>query len=60
MFGYGSDLERVEMLYTSLLVQMAHGLAKAHGPAQHPKHAGLAAELAARLHVGRDRAGPGG
>src|ERR1700744_3555002 len=27
VFGYASDLERAEMLYTSLLVQMAHGLA---------------------------------
>ena len=33
VFGYGSDLERVEMLYTSLLVQMAHGLAEAAVPA---------------------------
>ena len=33
VFGYGSDLERVEMLYTSLLVQMAHGLGKATVPA---------------------------
>jgi hypothetical protein len=27
MFGYASDLERVDMLYTSLLLQMANGLA---------------------------------
>jgi uncharacterized protein DUF2786 len=27
MFGYGSDLERIEMLYTSLLVQSANALA---------------------------------
>jgi hypothetical protein len=33
VFGYISDLERVEMLYTSLLVQMAHGLAAAEVPA---------------------------
>jgi hypothetical protein len=26
VFGYGSDLERVDILYTSLLLQMAHGL----------------------------------
>ncbi len=33
VFGYASDLERAEMLYTSLLVQMAHGLATARVPA---------------------------
>ena len=33
VFGYASDLERAEMLYTSLLVQMAHGLAAAQVPA---------------------------
>jgi hypothetical protein len=27
LFGYVSDIERAEMLFTSLLVQMAHGLA---------------------------------
>jgi hypothetical protein len=27
VFGYAADLERAELLYTSLLVQMAHGLA---------------------------------
>jgi len=32
VFGYQSDLERAEMLYTSLLVQMAHGLAAAAVP----------------------------
>ena len=32
VFGYTSDLERVEILYTSLLVQMAHGLAAAEVP----------------------------
>ncbi len=32
VFGYHSDLERAEMLYTSLLVQMAHGLAVAAVP----------------------------
>src|SRR5450755_1732578 len=26
IFGYASDLERVDILYTSLLLQMAHGL----------------------------------
>ena len=33
VFGYESDLERAEMLYTSLLIQMAHGLAAAPVPA---------------------------
>ncbi len=33
VFGYSSDLERVEMLYTSLLIQMAHGLARVPVPA---------------------------
>jgi hypothetical protein len=32
VFGYDSDLERAEMLYTSLLIQMAHGLAAAQVP----------------------------
>ena len=33
VFGYQSDLERAEILYTSLLVQMAHGLVAAVVPA---------------------------
>jgi hypothetical protein len=33
IFGYASDLERAEILYTSLLVQMAYGLAAAPIPA---------------------------
>ena len=33
VFGYASDLERAEILYTSLLIQMAHGLAAAPVPA---------------------------
>jgi hypothetical protein len=32
VFGYASDLERAEILYTSLLIQMAHGLAAAEVP----------------------------
>jgi hypothetical protein len=28
IFGYASDLERVDILYTSLLLQMAHGLTR--------------------------------
>src|SRR5216683_1648907 len=33
VFGYASDLERADILNTSLLVQMAHGLAAADVPA---------------------------
>ncbi|HET6214352.1 MAG TPA: DUF2786 domain-containing protein, partial [Micromonosporaceae bacterium] len=33
LFGFASDLERVELLYTSLLVQAAHGLAGTPVPA---------------------------
>ena len=33
VFGYASDLERAELLYTSLLIQMGHGLAAAGVPA---------------------------
>jgi hypothetical protein len=37
LFGFASDLERVEILFTSLLVQAAHGLAGAPVPAgDHP------------------------
>src|SRR5579859_6504661 len=32
VFGYASDLERTDILYTSLLLQMAHGLAAARVP----------------------------
>ena len=32
LFGHASDLERVEILYTSLLVQILNGLAKARVP----------------------------
>ena len=33
VFGYASDLERAELLYTSLLIQMAHALTAAGLPA---------------------------
>lgn len=33
LFGYGSDLERLELLFTSLLVQLANGLAATPVPA---------------------------
>ena len=57
VFGYASDLERADILYTSLLLQMAHGLTAAVVPGS-PQPARLAAELAARLRQRRDRAGP--
>jgi Protein of unknown function (DUF2786) len=34
MFGYGSDLERADVLYTSVLVQMWHGLVATDVPAR--------------------------
>jgi Protein of unknown function (DUF2786) len=34
VFGYASDLERADILYTSLLLQMAHGLTAAIVPAR--------------------------
>jgi hypothetical protein len=33
VFGYSSDIERAEVLYTSLLIQMCHGLARTAVPA---------------------------
>jgi hypothetical protein len=36
MFGYASDLERADVLYTSVLIQMWHGLATADVPAAAP------------------------
>ena len=37
LFGFASDLERVDLLFTSLLVQAAHGLAATAVPAgEHP------------------------
>ncbi|MFE9651782.1 DUF2786 domain-containing protein [Micromonospora sp. NPDC006431] len=56
LFGFASDLERVELLFTSLLVQAAHGLAGAAVPAgEHPAAfrrtwlAGFAQVVAERL-----------
>lgn len=34
MFGYASDLERTDVLYTSVLIQMWHGLVSAEVPAR--------------------------
>ena len=64
VFGYASDLERADILYTSLLLQMARGLTAAVVPAGVRSVAGLAAELAARLrhrrhHPGAVGRGPG-
>ncbi|WP_262283476.1 DUF2786 domain-containing protein [Micromonospora sp. MA102] len=56
LFGFASDLERVELLFTSLLVQAAHGLAGTAVPAgEHPAAfrrtwlAGFAQAVAERL-----------
>nr|MDT0659905.1 DUF2786 domain-containing protein [Micromonospora sp. DSM 115978] len=56
LFGFASDLERTELLYTSLLVQAAHGLAAADvPPGAHAAAfrrswlAGFASVVAARL-----------
>ncbi|MGC4807956.1 DUF2786 domain-containing protein [Micromonospora sp. DT233] len=56
LFGFASDLERVDLLFTSLLVQAAHGLAGAAVPAHdHPAAfrrswlAGFAQVVGARL-----------
>ncbi|MEV4753738.1 DUF2786 domain-containing protein [Micromonospora sp. NPDC049559] len=56
LFGFASDLERVEILFTSLLVQAAHGLAGTPVPAgDHPAAfrrswlAGFAAAVGTRL-----------
>jgi hypothetical protein len=32
LFGFASDIDRTDVLYTSILIQMAHGLATAHVP----------------------------
>ena len=45
MFGYHSDIERADMLYTSLLVQMWQGLAGPPVPAWTQQSAGVAAQL---------------
>ena len=37
IFGFGSDIERTDLLYTSVLIQMAHGLAGAQPPAAFAK-----------------------
>ena len=49
IFGYASDIERTDVLYTSVLIQMWHGLAGGAGARLEPQRARLAAQLAARL-----------
>lgn len=64
LFGYACDLERLEMLYTSLLVQMAHGLATARVPdaVRSPRARrrswllGYAAAVTARVRAAEDAA----
>jgi hypothetical protein len=64
MFGYASDLERADVLYTSLLIQMWHGLAAADVPGAAPSARawrrswllGFAAAVIARVRAAEDRA----
>ncbi|MBO4205343.1 DUF2786 domain-containing protein [Micromonospora echinofusca] len=63
LFGFASDLERVELLFTSLLVQAAHGLAAAVVPrGEHPAAfrrswlAGFAREVGTRLRAAEEEA----
>ncbi|MFC3503679.1 DUF2786 domain-containing protein [Micromonospora krabiensis] len=66
LFGFASDLERVDLLFTSLLVQAAHGLAGAAVPAgEHPAAfrrswlAGFAQVIGARLRAAEAEAADG-
>jgi Protein of unknown function (DUF2786) len=64
IFGYSSDLERTDILYTSLLLQMAHGLIAASPPANASSVRawrrswllGFAAAVVARVKAAEDRA----
>ena len=64
MFGFASDLERTDVLYTSLLVQMWQGLAAAPVPAwsRSPRAwrrswlLGFAAAVVARVHAAEQEA----
>jgi hypothetical protein len=64
IFGYRSDLERTDILYTSLLLQMAHGLTASVPPAgaRSPRAwrrswlLGFAAAVVARVKSAEDRA----
>ena len=55
LFGFASDLERVELLFTSLLVQAAHGLAGTPVPAGAHPAAFRRTWLAGFAHVVADR-----
>jgi hypothetical protein len=64
IFGYASDLERTDVLYTSLLIQMWHGLVAAPVPAQVASVRawrrswllGFAAAVTARVRAAEERA----
>ena len=64
VFGYTSDLERTDILYTSLLLQMAHGLTAATPPAaarsvrawRRSWLLGFAAAVTARVRAAEERA----
>lgn len=63
LFGYGADIDRAELLYTSLLVQAAHALAVEGVPwGEHPAafrrswYAGFGSAVAARLRAAEQAA----
>jgi hypothetical protein len=63
IFGYSSDLERTDLLYTSVLIQMWHGLVAAEVPVRAPSRAwrrswllGFAAAVIARVRAAEERA----
>lgn len=61
VYGYASDLERLDILFTSLLLQMTHAvIAEAHpGASRAWRHAfllGFAARVAGRVQAAEDRA----
>ena len=58
MFGYASDIERADVLYTSLLVQMWQGTRQRSAARVDQEPAGVAAQLAARVRHRGDRPRP--
>jgi hypothetical protein len=64
IFGYASDLERTDVLYTSVLIQMWHGLVATQVPARAANARawrrswllGFAAAVTARVRAAEDRA----
>jgi Protein of unknown function (DUF2786) len=64
IFGYASDLERADVLYTSVLIQMWHGLIAAQVPVRVPNVRawrrswllGFAAAVTARVRAAEERA----